>query len=91
MEKKIEISDLRNCIRSVVSPKQETMIENISENDLLKLSPGADLGLDSLDIVELSLLIEREFGVSFSEEIVGKWVRQCNYATFADILKDCNK
>lgn len=44
-----------------------------------------DLGLDSLDIVELTMSIEREFNIDIPDELVEKWV------TVADAVETVTK
>ena len=91
MERNITISGIRGSIKAVVDSRLENDVTEMTDENLANLTLGADLGMDSLDIVELSMLIEREFKISFSEDIIGKWVKNSNELTIADIVKYCNE
>lgn len=91
MEEKITVSDLRSGIMSVVNPRKENEISNMLNENLAQLTLGGDLELDSLDIIELSMLIEAGFKISLSEDIVGRWVKDSFKLTIADVVEDCNE
>lgn len=91
MEEKITVSDLRSGIMSIVNPRKENEISNMLNENLAQLTLGGDLELDSLDIVELSMLIEAGFKISLSEDIVGRWVKDSFKLTISDVVEDCNK
>ena len=55
-------------IRALISSKMKVAESEVSEDKNL----FNDLGADSLDFVELSMLLEREFNVKFSEEDTSK-------------------
>lgn len=91
MERNITISGIRGSIKAVVDSRLENDVTEMTDENLANLTLGVDLGMDSLDIVELSMLIEREFKISFSKDIIGKWVKNRNELTIADIVKYCNE
>ncbi len=55
-------------IRALISSKMKVAESEVTEDKNL----FNDLGADSLDFVELSMLLEREFNVKFSEEDTSK-------------------
>lgn len=57
-----------NVVKSIIANKI-----GISENEIQNESNLAnDLGADSLDVVEISMALEREFNVTFSDEDTSK-------------------
>ena len=55
-------------IRALISSKMKVAESEVTEDKNL----FNDLGADSLDFVELSMLLEHEFNVKFSEEDTSK-------------------
>ena len=59
---------MQDKIRALISSKMKIAESEITEDKHL----FNDLGADSLDFVELSMLLEHEFNVKFSEEDTAK-------------------
>ena len=87
---KVKIGDIRPYIKKVVSPEYEKMIDNMSDEEISKKTLAV-FEMDSLDIVELSMHMEREFKVSFSDETIGTWINERFNTTLGDIVKYCNE
>lgn len=51
-------------VRQIIADHLGRPIEDIKPTSLFK----EDLGSDSLDLVELSMVVEEEFGIEFSDE-----------------------
>ncbi|MCF0200055.1 MAG: acyl carrier protein [Bacteroidales bacterium] len=69
-----------NVVKSIIANKI-----GVSESEINNDSNLAnDLGADSLDVVEISMALEREFNVTFTDEDTSK------IATFGDIINLIN-
>ena len=66
--------DIKNKVAEIISKRVD--ITGLKEDD-----PLTTLGLDSLDLVEVMLEIEEEFGIEFASEEIG------DAKTFKDVLK----
>ena len=53
---------------ALIAEQLNLPLEKINENSLIV----EDLGADSLDIVEMLMILEEEYGVSLSDEQAGK-------------------
>ena len=62
------MATIQDKTRALISSKMKIDESEITENKHL----FNDLGADSLDFVELSMLLEHEFNVKFSEEDTAK-------------------
>ena len=62
------MATMQDKIRALISSKMKIDESEITEDKHL----FNDLGADSLDFVELSMLLEHEFNVKFSEEDTAK-------------------
>jgi len=62
------MATIQDKARALISSKMKIDESEITEDKHL----FNDLGADSLDIVELSMLLEHEFNVKFSEEETSK-------------------
>ena len=62
------MATMQDKIRALISSKMKIAESEITEDKHL----FNDLGADSLDFVELSMLLEHEFNVKFSEEDTAK-------------------
>ena len=62
------MATIRDKARALISSKMKIAESEITEEKYL----FNDLGADSFDFVELSMLLEREFNVKFSEEDTSK-------------------
>ena len=77
--KELELDDVRKALKKVI-PAEE--IDRIPDDELLQASFTDDLGLDSLDFVEISLDLEFATGVSIPDKE--------EFETIQDLLKICN-
>lgn len=66
---------------------EEMAPEDIDENDALF---GEGLGLDSIDALELIVLLEKKYGIKFANPAEGKEVFK-NVATIADYVSKNRK
>ena len=62
------MATIRDKAKALISSKMKIAENEITEDKHL----FNDLGADSLDFVELSMLLEQEFNVKFSEEDTSK-------------------
>ena len=62
------MATMQDKVRALISSKMKIDESEITEDKHL----FNDLGADSLDFVELSMLLEHEFNVKFSEEDTAK-------------------
>ena len=69
-----------NLVKSIIANKI-----GVSENEITNATKlVADLGADSLDVVEISMALEREYNVTLSEDETAKVV------TVGDIIATIN-
>jgi acyl carrier protein len=73
----MEIPDLEDRVKQILTNRLGMSAAEITPDSRLV----DDLGMDSLDAVELAIATERQFGLSISDEQVAKLV------TVADIMK----
>ena len=73
----MEIPDLEAHVKQILTTRLGMAAAEITPDSRLV----DDLGMDSLDAVELAIATERQFGLSISDEQVSKLV------TVADIMK----
>jgi len=73
----MEIPDLEAQVKQILTTRLGMPAAEITPDSRLV----DDLGMDSLDAVELAIATERQFGLSISDEQVSKLV------TVADIMK----
>ena len=73
----MEIPDLEAQVKQILTTRLGMPADDITPDSRLV----DDLGMDSLDAVELAIATERQFGLSISDEQVSKLV------TVADIMK----
>ena len=73
----MEIPDLEGRVKQILTNRLGMSGDEITPDSRLV----DDLGMDSLDAVELAIATERQFGLSISDEQVAKLV------TVADIMK----
>ena len=90
MKKKVlTLQDVRDAIHCVNDEELSEYINSISDEELLASSFHEDLGMDSLDVIELMLEIERMCTVSIPdaayETIVAKG------GTVQALLETCNE
>jgi acyl carrier protein len=57
------ISEIRSRLRQEVAERAEMPVENIDENTHL-----ADLGIDSLQALQLLVLLERDYQITIGDE-----------------------
>lgn len=77
--KELELDDVREALKKVI-PAEE--IDCITDDELLQTSFTDDLGLDSLDFIELSLDLEFATGISIPDKE--------EFETVQDLLKISN-
>lgn len=70
MEKEITLE----VIRQVLKDKQYLSVDNMSDDELRKACFYKDFGMDSLDVIELSMSLERELSVSVPDEAVPEYI-----------------
>jgi acyl carrier protein len=74
-----------------IPPNVRKVLVAVLGVDEVELTPDSklvdDLGADSLDLVELSMALEEEFGVSLPEHVVEPWA----LATIAELLASLTK
>ena len=77
--------DLKDRIRSLLIDKLR--LEDVKPEDIKDDTPlfGEDLGLDSIDALELVVALEKEFGIKIEDEDVGLKVFQ-NIDTLASFI-----
>ena len=63
--------------------------EKMSAEELLQAELIADLEMDSLDIVEMTMEIERRLNISIAEEMFSAAIQKP--ITVADYIEGCNK
>lgn len=69
MEKKIiTLKEVREALRCLNDEELSEYIDSISDEELLASSFHEDLGMDSLDVIETTLEIERMCAVSVPDE-----------------------
>ena len=51
---------------------------------------GIDIAVDSMDIVQMSMELERDFSITIPEDVLLRWTSRSSNASVASILKDCN-
>ena len=71
------MSSTAEKVREILAAQLDIDKEKIKSDSLI----SDDLGADSLDVVELMMSFEEEFGITISEEDVG------NFKTVGDIAK----
>ena len=82
--KKITVDDIRNImVRNRLA--SDLPDENLEEKTLKK-----DLKMDSLDMTELSMVIEHLWGIPFPEMIWDKWKRNLSSLTVKQVIDDWN-
>ena len=89
MEKKIlTLKDVRDAVRCINDEELSEYLNSISDDELLASNFKEDLGMDSLDVIELMLEIERMYAISIPdaayETIVAKG------GTVQALLETCN-
>ena len=62
---------------------------NMSDEEFLQAELDANLEMDSLDIVEMTMEIERRLGISIAEEMFSAAIQKP--MTVADYIEGCNK
>ena len=68
------MNELLNALKNKVVRTlnlQDVNPEEINENDMLI---GGDLGIDSIDILELVMMIEQDYGIKIDNKEVGQKV-----------------
>jgi len=75
-ELKVKIIDILNL--SDLSP------ENFDENDRLV---GGSLGIDSIDVLEMVVMVERDYGVVINSQEVGEKIFS-SLASLAEYIKE---
>ena len=63
MKKKIEQTEIEKTVRSLLSDHTQVLDADVELTSLL----DDDLGLDSIDRVELEIEVEKAFGIEFRE------------------------
>ncbi len=80
------IKELKEEIIEVLNLEEMT-IDDIDENDSLF---GEGLGLDSIDALELIVLLEKKYGIKLANPAVGKEIFK-SVATIADYVSKNRK
>lgn len=80
------IKELKEEIIEVLNLEEMT-IDDIDENDSLF---GEGLGLDSIDALELIVLLEKKYGIKLANSAVGKEIFK-SVATIADYVSKNRK
>lgn len=65
--KKTEVE--KKVIEFIYEQVSSTPIENIKLNASLK----DDISLDSLDIYEIAMKVEKEYDITIADDVLGKW------------------
>ena len=90
MRKEMKIGDIRQSIMSELEAENASQVEKMTDEQLAKAVLGIDIKMDSLDIVEMSMQLERDFKIIVSEDVLQKWLSRSSDASVAAILRDCN-
>lgn len=86
----MKIGDIRQSIMSELEAENASQVEKMTDEQLAKAVLGIDIKMDSLDIVEMSMQLERDFKIIVSEDVLQKWLSRSSDASVAAILRDCN-
>ena len=89
-KKKITVADLRKCL-SYTDCRFGNLAEEMSNEELLKAKPHYDFGMDSMDITELTMEIEKECAVSFPDDVVDRYIDHHWRDDFASLLRVYNE
>ena len=90
MGKEVKIGDIRRSIMSELEAENASQVEKMTDEQLAKAVLGINIKMDSLDIVEMSMQLERDFKIIVSEDVLQKWLSRSPDASVAAILRDCN-
>jgi len=69
---KLTIQDVRRAIYDMHDNELSEIVAEISDDDLLDTSLTEDLMMDSLDVIEMTLEIERLHGISIPDDAYDK-------------------
>lgn len=71
---------------------EQLNLEDISPDDIDADEPllGSELGLDSIDALEIIVLLEREYGIKIQSQEEGKKIFQ-SVRTIAEYIRECQE
>lgn len=84
----ITVNDFRSAIDKMDEPERSKEIAQLTDEDFLECNLTYDLAFNSVDVIELLTIIEREHGASIPEEIFLLTDNSCNVR---NLLEEINK
>ena len=82
-KKQITLQDVRRVLEKYFP---ETGVESMSDEQLLNANTASDLGLDSLDIVEVEMFLEDQLGIGVSDAAL-----EYDLPTVGELIQTCNE
>lgn len=89
MKKLLTVDDVRKAIDELGDPELSCEVEDMSDEDLLGKSFEHDFMLDSLEIVTVTMNLERDHHLSVPDEAVTNF--KLNGSTVKALLDEYNK
>ena len=88
-QKILTTANIRTAINGLRLPELTATVSNMSDKALLKAEFETDLGLDSLDVTELTMNLEKDLDISFPDSSFHRFKRDGN--TVQAMLKEYNR
>lgn len=66
-KKELTVQDLRKAISNMNDEELSSMVEELSDEDFLEAEFMEDLSMDSLDVIEMTMEIEREHAIQIPD------------------------
>lgn len=88
MKKQLTLDDIRQAISKTSFSENEENVTKMPDEAFERCTLKEDLGLDSLDLLELTMQLERDHNLEIPYDVEK---RVLDYGTVADILEEYNK
>lgn len=72
--KKLAVEDVRLALKETQYPSVWEKAEKMPDDDLKKACFRTDFSMDSLDVIELSMSLERELSVSIPDSAIATYI-----------------
>ena len=86
-EKKIDLQLLRSCIKQMISDGLCAEVDRLTDVEFQTTSLKEDWGLDSLDLIEMTMKIERDLGIVIPDSVLADFAQ--TPGTVKDFLDRC--
>ena len=83
----VTIADVRDAMESCINETAQQQAPVLSDEQLLKINIFNDFKMDSLELVEMIMHLERNLGISIPDEMFSEFPE----ATVKNLIDCCNK